>query len=65
VAPSHLKDCRNPHLAQVWYEAQHVMRQAKRVILVGYSMPDEDVEGRLPSKTQLGTHYESERDYRG
>jgi hypothetical protein len=44
VAPSHLKDYRNPHLAQVWYEAQHVMRQAKRVIFVGYSMPDDDVE---------------------
>lgn len=44
VAPSHLKDYRNPHLAQVWYEAQHVMRQAKRVVFVGYSMPDDDVE---------------------
>jgi len=44
VAPSHLKDYRNPHLAQVWYEAQRVMRQAKRVIFVGYSMPDDDVE---------------------
>jgi hypothetical protein len=44
VAPSHLKDYRNPHLAQVWYEAQRVMRQAARVIFVGYSMPDDDVE---------------------
>jgi hypothetical protein len=44
VAPSHLKDYRNPHLAQVWYEAQRVLRQAKRVIFVGYSMPDDDVE---------------------
>ncbi|MBB5341459.1 SIR2 family protein [Tunturiibacter gelidoferens] len=44
VAPSHLKDYRNPHLAQVWYEAQRVMRQAKRVIFIGYSMPDDDVE---------------------
>lgn len=44
VAPSHLKDYRNPHLAQVWYEAQHVLRQAKRIIFVGYSMPDDDVE---------------------
>jgi len=44
VAPSHLKDYRNPHLAQVWYEAQRVMRQARRVIFVGYSMPDDDIE---------------------
>jgi hypothetical protein len=44
VAPSHLKNYRNPHLAQVWYEAQRVLRQARRVIFVGYSMPDDDVE---------------------
>jgi len=44
VAPSHLKDYRNPHLSQVWYEAQRVLRQADRVIFVGYSLPDDDVE---------------------
>ena len=44
VAPSHLKDYRNPHLSQVWYEAQRVLRQADRAIFVGYSLPDDDVE---------------------
>jgi hypothetical protein len=44
VAPSHLKDYRNPHLSQVWYEAQQVLRCAKRIIFVGYSLPDDDVE---------------------
>jgi hypothetical protein len=44
VAPSHLKDYRNPHLAQVWYEAQRVLRQADSVVFVGYSLPDDDVE---------------------
>jgi hypothetical protein len=44
VAPSHLKDYRNPHLSQVWYEAQRVLRQAGRVVFVGYSLPDDDVE---------------------
>jgi NAD-dependent SIR2 family protein deacetylase len=44
VAPSHLKDYRNPHLSQVWYEAQRVLRQADRVVFVGYSLPDDDVE---------------------
>jgi hypothetical protein len=44
VAPSHLKDYRNPHLSQVWYEAQRVLRQAQRVVFVGYSMPEDDVE---------------------
>jgi hypothetical protein len=44
VAPSHLKDYRNPHLSQVWYEAQRVLRQADRAIFIGYSLPDDDVE---------------------
>jgi hypothetical protein len=44
VAPSHLKDYRNPHLGQVWYEAQRLLRQADRVVFVGYSLPDDDVE---------------------
>lgn len=44
VAPSHLKDYRNPHLGQVWYEAQRVLRQADKVVFVGYSLPDDDVE---------------------
>ena len=44
VAPSHLKYYRNPHLTQVWYEAERVLREATRVIVVGYSLPDDDVE---------------------
>jgi hypothetical protein len=44
VAPTHLKDYRNPHLAQVWYEAERVLREATRVVFVGYSLPDDDVE---------------------
>jgi NAD-dependent SIR2 family protein deacetylase len=54
VAPSHLKDYRNPHLGQVWYEAQRVLRQADRVIFVGYSMPDDDVEVVYLVKRSLG-----------
>jgi hypothetical protein len=54
VAPSHLKDYRNPHLAQVWYEAQRVLRQADRVIFVGYSLPDDDVEVVYLVKRSLG-----------
>lgn len=54
VAPSHLKDYRNPHLAQVWHEAQQVLRQASRVIFVGYSMPDDDVEVVYLVKRSLG-----------
>ncbi len=44
IAPTHFKDYRNPHLAQVWYEAERVLREAEKVIFVGYSLPDDDVE---------------------
>jgi hypothetical protein len=44
IAPSHLKDYRNPHLAQVWYEAERVLREADRAVFIGYSLPDDDVE---------------------
>jgi len=44
VAPTHLKDYRNPHLAQVWYEAERVLRESGRVIFIGYSLPEDDVE---------------------
>jgi hypothetical protein len=44
IAPTHFKDYRSPHLAQVWYQAERVLREADRVIFIGYSLPDDDVE---------------------
>lgn len=44
IAPTHLKNYRNPHLAQVWYEAERVLREAARVVFIGYSLPEDDVE---------------------
>jgi NAD-dependent SIR2 family protein deacetylase len=44
IAPTHLKDYRNPHIAQVWYEAESLLRSAERVVFIGYSLPDDDVE---------------------
>jgi hypothetical protein len=44
IAPTHLKDYRNPHLAQVWYEAERVLREAGRIVFIGYSLPEDDVE---------------------
>lgn len=44
IAPTHLKNYRNPHIAQVWYEAEQLLRDASRVIFIGYSLPDDDVE---------------------
>jgi hypothetical protein len=44
IAPTHLKNYRNPHVTQVWYEAERALREASRVIFIGYSLPDDDVE---------------------
>jgi hypothetical protein len=44
VAPSHLKNYRNPHLTNVWYRAEQLLRSANRAVFVGYSLPDDDVE---------------------
>jgi len=43
ITPTHRKDYRNPHLARIWYEAERALQRAKRVIFVGYSLPDDDV----------------------
>jgi hypothetical protein len=44
IAPTHLKNYRNPHILQVWYEAEQVLRKADRVVFIGYSLPEDDVE---------------------
>ncbi|HZS46014.1 MAG TPA: hypothetical protein VFC63_12995 [Blastocatellia bacterium] len=44
ITPTHKKDYRNPHIAQVWYQAERVLRKADRVFIIGYSLPDDDVE---------------------
>jgi hypothetical protein len=54
IAPTHLKDYRNPHLAQVWYEAERALREAERVVFIGYSLPDDDVEVVYLLKRGLG-----------
>lgn len=54
VAPTHLKNYRNPHLAQVWYEAERVLREASRVVFIGYSLPEDDVEVIYLLKRSIG-----------
>lgn len=44
IAPTHSKNYRNPHIIQVWYESERVLRGANRVIFIGYSLPDDDIE---------------------
>jgi hypothetical protein len=44
ITPTQKKDYRNPHIAQVWYKAEQMLRLATSVVFVGYSMPGDDVE---------------------
>lgn len=44
VPPTQLKNYRNPHLSQVWYEAERMLRDCNRAIFIGYSLPDDDLE---------------------
>jgi NAD-dependent SIR2 family protein deacetylase len=60
IAPTHLKNYRNPHLTQVWYEAEQLLRSAERVVFIGYSLPDDDVEVVYLLKRSLA-HLPAER----
>jgi hypothetical protein len=44
ITPTYRKDYRNPHVARVWYEADRLLRAAERVVFIGYSLPEDDVE---------------------
>ena len=44
ITPTYRKDYRNPHVARIWYEAERALRNARRVIFIGYSLPEDDVE---------------------
>jgi hypothetical protein len=44
ITPSFAKDYRNPHIQRVWYEAELLLRRCDRAYIVGYSLPDDDLE---------------------
>jgi hypothetical protein len=44
ITPSFAKDYRNPHIQRVWYEAELLLRRADRAYIIGYSLPDDDLE---------------------
>lgn len=44
ITPTHLKDYRNPHITSVWHQAHKMLRSVDRVVFVGYSLPENDVE---------------------
>lgn len=44
ITPSFVKDYNNPHIHRVWYEAELLLRSCERGYLIGYSLPDDDLE---------------------
>jgi len=43
VAPSMIRDIRDPNLLSIWQAALEAMRRAERWVVVGYSLPPEDL----------------------
>jgi hypothetical protein len=54
ITPTQLKDYRNPHVSQVWVGAEQALRRAQRVFIVGYSLPDDDLDVIYLLKRGLG-----------
>jgi len=54
ITPTQLKDYRNPHVAKVWTLAEQSLRRAERAIIVGYSLPDDDLDVIYLLKRGLG-----------
>ena len=54
ITPTFVKDYDNPHVHRVWAEAEQAMRQADRAVIIGYSLPTDDVEMAMLLKRGLG-----------
>ena len=44
ITPSFAKDYRNPHIQRVWYEAEWMLRESTHAYIIGYSLPNDDLE---------------------
>lgn len=71
VSPTFLKNFDNVHLRNVWHLAGAKLREAQRVVFVGYSLPQADFEFRyllqrhLPSRTQVKVFDYMNKDLNG
>jgi len=54
ITPTQLKDYRNPHVTKVWTLTEQALRGAERAIIVGYSLPDDDLDVIYLLKRGLG-----------
>jgi hypothetical protein len=44
ITPTFIKDYQNPHVNKVWREAEAAMKNADKAIIIGYSLPTDDIE---------------------
>jgi hypothetical protein len=54
ISPSFQKDYRNPHTVQIWRHADDVLRRARKVIFIGYSLPEDDIHVQYLLKRAAG-----------
>jgi hypothetical protein len=53
ITPTYVKDYENPHIERAWQEAERSMKEANRAIIIGYSLPTDDVEVAMLFKRGL------------
>lgn len=53
ITPTYVKDYENPHVERVWAEAEAAMQQSDRAVIIGYSLPTDDVEVAMLFKRGL------------
>ncbi len=53
ITPTYVKDYENPHIERVWAEAEAAMKEADRAVIIGYSLPTDDVEVAMLFKRGL------------
>lgn len=53
ITPTFVKDYENPHIDKVWKMAESKLKEADRAIIIGYSLPTDDVEVAMLLKRGL------------
>lgn len=44
ITPTYFKDYENQHIEKTWMVAEETMQEADRAVIIGYSLPSDDVE---------------------
>jgi hypothetical protein len=60
ITPTFIKDYENPHIQSVWEKAEKSLKKADQAVIIGYSLPTDDVEIAMLFKRGLN-HLPRER----